>query len=323
MRALVCTALDGESFGPAEAPDPQPGPGEALIEVASAGVNFADTLMIRGQYQEKPELPFVPGLELAGRLRALGPDTAGPAPGTRVLALTGRGAFAELAVAPLSGLFPIPDAMDFDTAAGFAVTYGTAHGALRWHADLQPGETLMVHGAAGGVGLAAVECGKALGARVIASAGDPEKLEVAAAHGADALIDYRREDLKQRMRALTDGRGVDVVFDPVGGPVFDTSLRATAWGGRLVVIGFAAGTVQQIPANLLLVKNISVHGMYWGSNRTRAPERLAAQFAELFAWYEAGRIRPHVSHRYPLAQGAQALADLRARKTTGKVVIQP
>ena len=323
MRALVCTALDDDSLGLGELPRPEPGPNEVLVKVVAAGVNFADTLMVRGQYQEKPEPPFAPGLELAGLVNRLGDGVTGLTPGQRVMALTGRGAFAEYAVAKQSDVFVLPQEMDFDTAAGFAVTYGTAHGALRWHADLQPGETLMVHGAGGGVGLAAVECGKALGARVIASAGDAKKLQVAVDHGADATIDYRQEDVKTRMRALTEGQGVDVVFDPVGGPVFDASLRATAWGGRLVVIGFAAGEVQQIPANILLVKNISVHGMYWGSNRTMAPQRLATQFDELFAWYKAGKIKPYVSQGYALEDGAQAIADLRARKTTGKVVIRP
>jgi NADPH2:quinone reductase len=323
MRALVCTALDGESLGPGELPAPEPGPGEVLVKVAAAGVNFADTLMVAGTYQERPELPFAPGLELAGTVEALGEGVGRVKPGERVMALTGHGAFAEYAVAREADVFPIPEKMDFETAAGFAVTYGTAHGALRWHADLQPGETLMVHGAAGGVGLAAVECGKALGARVIASAGGPDKLQVARDHGADATIDYRAEDVKTRMRELTGGRGVDAVFDPVGGAVFDASLRATAWGGRLVVIGFAGGTVQQIPANILLVKNVSVHGMYWGANRIHAPERLAAQFAELFDWYLQGRIRPYVSHVYPLDEGARALADLKARKTKGKVAIRP
>uniref|UniRef100_UPI000E5D63F1 NADPH:quinone oxidoreductase family protein n=1 Tax=Algihabitans albus TaxID=2164067 RepID=UPI000E5D63F1 len=323
MRALVCSAIDGASVAPGDLPRPQPGPGEVLVKVAAAGVNFADTLIVRGQYQEKPELPFAPGLELSGVVEATGDGVTEPASGRRIMALTGLGAFAEYAVAKQSDAFPLPEEMDFDTAAGFAVTYGTAHGALRWHADLQPGETLMVHGAAGGVGLAAVECGKAMGARVIASAGSPEKLKVASDHGADATIDYRQEDVKTRMRELTEGRGVDVVFDPVGGQVFDASLRATAWGGRLVVIGFAAGEVQQIPANILLVKNISVHGMYWGSNRKMAPQRLAEQFAELFDWYKAGRIKPYISHAYALDEGAQALADLRARKTAGKVVIRP
>ena len=316
MRALVCSALDGTSVGPGDLPRPEPDPNEVLIKVAAAGVNFADTLIVRGEYQEKPEPPFAPGLELSGTVERIGEQVTAVAPGQRVMALTGLGGFAEYAVARQSDLFPLPEEMDFDTAAGFAVTYGTAHGALRWHADLQPRETLMVHGAAGGVGLAAVECGKAMGARVIASAGGPEKLKIASNHGADAVIDYRQEDVKSRMRELTDGRGVDVVFDPVGGAVFDASLRATAWGGRLVVIGFAAGEVQQIPANILLVKNISVHGMYWGSNRKMAPERLAAQF-------RAGRIKPYVSKSYQLEEGAQALADLRGRKTAGKVVIHP
>ena len=300
---------------------PRPGPGEVAIEVAVAGLNFADVLMIAGQYQDKPALPFSPGLESAGRVRELGPGVEGFAPGDRVMAFTGHGAFAEVALAASADLHPIPEAMDFETAAAFGVTYGTAHGALTWHADLQPGETLLVHGAAGGVGLAAVEVGKALGARVIATAGGPEKLAVARAHGADELVDYRSEDIRARVKGLTEGRGADVVFDPVGGKVFEASLRCVAWGGRLLVIGFAGGTVQQIPANLLLVKNVAAMGVYWGSNRKFAPARVTAQFVELFAWYQQGKLKPHVSHRLDLAEATQALTLLTSRQATGKVVL--
>lgn len=322
MRAVVCHRLEGpESLTVEERPEPQPGPGELSITVAAAGVNFADTLMVRGRYQERPELPFTPGLELAGEVRALGAGVTGFAPGDRVMAAVDGGAFAEVALARTQDVFPIPDAMDFEAAAGFPITYGTAHGALVWRAALQPGETLLVHGAAGGAGLAAVEVGKALGAEVIATAGGPAKLEIAAAHGADHLIDYKAEDIRERVKALTEGRGADVVFDPVGGAVFDASLRAVTWGGRLLVIGFAAGKVPEIPANILLVKNLSVLGLYWGAYRSKAPELLREQFAELAAWCAEGKLRPLVSHSLPLEEAPAALDLLLTRKATGKVLL--
>ncbi len=322
MRAVVCRELSGpQSLNVEEVPDPKPGPGEVAIDVAAAGVNFADTLMVTGKYQEKPELPFTPGLELAGRVTALGAGVTGVAPGDRVIGLVDRGAFAEVALVRADEVYPIPDSMDFDIAAGFPITYGTAHGALVWRADLKPGETLLVHGAAGGVGLAAVEVGKALGAEVIATAGGPEKLEIARAHGADHLVDYRSEDIRERVKALTGGRGADVVFDPVGGEVFMASLRAVAWGGRLLVIGFAAGKVPEIPANLLLVKNLAVLGLYWGAYRQKAPALLRAQFETLTGWYAEGRLAPLVSHRLDLAEAGRALDLLLTRKATGKVVL--
>ncbi len=322
MRAVVCRELSGpQSLSVEELPDPQPGPGEVAIAVAAAGVNFADTLMVTGKYQEKPELPFTPGLELAGTVTALGPGVTGVATGDRVIGLVDRGAFAEVALVRADEVYPIPDSMDFDIAAGFPITYGTAHGALVWRADLKPGETLLVHGAAGGVGLAAVEVGKALGAEVIATAGGPEKLEIARAHGADHLVDYRSEDIRERVKALTGGRGADVVFDPVGGEVFMASLRAVAWGGRLLVIGFAAGKVPEIPANLLLVKNLAVLGLYWGAYRQKAPALLRAQFETLTGWYAEGRLAPLVSHRLDLAEAGRALDLLLTRKATGKVVL--
>ncbi len=243
------------------------------------------------------------------------------APGDRVLAILDHGGFAELALAREADVFALPEGMDYETAAGFPITYGTAHGSLVWRANLQPGEVLLVHGAAGGVGLAAVEVGKALGARVIATAGGADKGKLAVEHGAEAAIDYREEDIKERVKALTGGRGADVVFDPVGGAVFDASLRCTAWSGRLLTIGFAAGEVPQVPANLLLVKNLSVIGCYWGSYRKHAPALLESEFEDLFGWFEEGRLSPHVSHALPLEQTAEAMDLLLSRRSTGKVVV--
>jgi len=322
MRAVLCRRWAGpEALTLEETDPPQAGPGEVLLRVEAAGLNFADCLMIEGKYQERPAFPFAPGLEAAGEVAAVGEGVTRVSPGDRVMALTDSGAFAEAAVARESGVFKIPDTMDWATAAGFPITYGTAHGALRWHADLQAGETLVVHGAAGGVGLAAVEVGKALGAQVIATAGGRDKLAVAQAHGADHLIDYRDEDIRKRVKAITDGRGADVIFDPVGGPVFEASLRSIAWRGRLLVIGFAGGQVPQIPANILLVKNIAAMGVYWGSYRKKDPARLQSEFTELFDWWQAGKLKPHVSHCLPLAEAAAALDLLKARKSTGKVVL--
>ena len=327
MRAVICRAWGGpETLAVEDMPLPEPGPDQVLIDVAAAGVNFADTLMIAGKYQEKPAFPFSPGLEIAGTLRRAGSNVSGLKEGQRVMALTDFGGYAETALARAGDVYPIPETLGperfgWAEAAGFPITYGTAHGALRWHADLQPGEVLLVHGAAGGVGLAAVEIGKAIGATVIATAGGPDKLAVAKAHGADHLIDYRSEDIRDRVKALTAGKGADVVFDPVGGDVFDASLRCIAWSGRLLVIGFAAGRVPQIPANILLVKNIAVMGVYWGSYRKHAPERLVEEFRELFGWFESGLLKPHVSHKLDLTQAAEAMALLLERRSTGKVVL--
>ena len=322
MRAMLCHEWGGpEALTLGEIESPRPGPGEVAVAVEAAGVNFADTLMIAGKYQEKPPFPFSPGLEVAGRVVAVGAKVTRIAPGQRVMALTDHGGFAEVALARESDVFAIPDSMTAVMAAGFPITYGTAHGALVWQARLQPDEDLLVHGAAGGVGLAAVEVGKALGARVIATAGGPEKLAIAEDHGADHLIDYKTQDIRAEVKAFTEGRGVDVVFDPVGGDVFDASLRCIAWGGRLLVIGFAAGRVPQIPANILLVKNVAAMGLYWGSYRKQAPALVAQQFADLFAWFEAGKLKPHVSHALPLSQAGEALTLLTGRRSTGKVVL--
>jgi NADPH2:quinone reductase len=322
MRAVLCKA-----FGPAsslvveEAAPPPMRDGAVRVAVAAAGVNFGDSLMVEGKYQEKPPFPFSPGFEIAGRITEAAPDVTGLKVGDRVMGTMPFGGYASEAVAAAGDVTRIPDRMPFDVAAGFPVAYGTSHGALEWRARLQPGETLLVHGAAGGVGLTAVEIGKAMGATVIATAGGPEKLEIARRHGADHLIDYSREDLRARLRELTGARGVDVVYDPVGGDAFDASLRAIAWEGRILVIGFAGGKVPQVPANILLVKNCDVIGFYWGSYRAKKPEQVRRSYEQLFRWYEEGRLRPHVSERLDLADAAQAIDALRTRKSTGKVVL--
>jgi len=325
MRAVLCEAWgEPEGLRLGEVDAPEPGPGEVRLAVHAAGVNFADILMVAGKYQEKPPFPFTPGLEAAGVVEAVGSKVTRIAPGDRVLALPASGAFAEAALAREDSVFAIPDAMDFVTAAGFAVTYGTAQGALDWRAQLRPGELLLIHGAAGGAGLATVEVGKAMGATVIATARGAEKLKVAEAHGADYLIDTATEDIRARVKEVAAGlgkQGAEVVFDPVGGALFEASLRCVAWGARLIVIGFAAGKVQQIPANILLVKNVSAIGFYWGSYRTRAPELVAAGYEQLFAWYAAGKLDPHVSYRLDISEAGAALNLLKSRKSTGKVVL--
>ncbi|HZS85453.1 MAG TPA: NADPH:quinone oxidoreductase family protein [Stellaceae bacterium] len=322
MRAVLCKA-----FGPPESlvvesvVPPALRPGTARVAVHAAGVNFADTLMIAGRYQERPPFPFTPGLEIAGEVLEVAADVTGLTPGARVLGTMEAGGYADEAVLPAASLTLLPDAMDYVTAAGFPVAYGTSHGALEWRARLRPGETLLVHGAAGGVGLTAVEIGKAMGATVIATAGSAEKLAIAKAHGADHLVDYAQESIRDRVRELTEGRGADVVYDPVGGDAFDASLRAIAWEGRILVIGFAGGRVPQIPANILLVKNCDVIGFYWGSYRKRRPDALRRSYEQLLAWFTAGKLKPHVSERYDLAEVAEALRALTTRRSTGKVVL--
>ncbi len=322
MRAILCRGWGGpDSLELAEIPPPAVGPGQVRIGVAAAGLNFADTLMIAGKYQEKPVFPFSPGLEVAGTVLEIGSDVTGLVTGQRVAAVLDHGGFAEQAVARAEDIFPIPESMDFATAAGFPIAYGTSHIALWERAGLKAGETLLVHGAAGGVGLTAVEIGKALGATVIASAKGQERLKVAAAHGADHLIDHPGEDVRDRVREITNGRGVDVVYDPVGGELFDKSLRSVAWGARLLVIGFAGGATQQIPANLLLVKNCSAIGLYWGSYRRQAPQLIAESFRALFAWFEDGKLKPLVSQQFPLEKATEALNLIAHRRATGKVVL--
>jgi NADPH2:quinone reductase len=296
-------------------------PGEVRVAVHAAGVNFADLLMVQGKYQEKPALPFSPGFEIAGVVSEVSPGAMSVRAGDRVLGMLEHGAYADEAVLPAARVVPIPARMDFATAAAFPVAYGTSHGALEWRARLKPGETLLVLGAAGGVGLTAVEIGKAMGATVIAVAGGAEKLAVARCQGADYMIDYSKEDLRGRIKEITGGRGPDVVYDPVGGDAFDQCLRSIAWKGRVIVIGFASGRVPQIPANLVLVKNCDVIGFYWGSYRKHEPDLVRRSLETLLSWFDAGKLKPHVSHRLDLAETARAMTLLAERKATGKVVL--
>lgn len=317
MRAWQIDSLDRPATL-TTLPDPAPGPGEARLAIHACGLNFADLLMAKGQYQEKPALPFIPGLELAGTVLDLGPGTQGPPPGTRVAVYAGQGGLAEQGCFPVTSLLPLPDSMSFAEAAGFQIAYGTSHLALAHKARLQPGETLLVLGAAGGVGLTAVEVGKLMGARVIACARGAEKLAIARAAGADEVIDSDTPDLKAALKSLG---GADVVYDPVGGDAFDAALRATRPDGRILAIGFASGTVPQVPANLLLVKNITVIGFWWGGYRAFAPHLLQDSLAILMRWHAEGRLHPHISHRLPLDRLPEGLELLRSRAATGKVVI--
>lgn len=323
MKAVLCRA-----FGPAESlsvedvPRQPVGPGEVRIRIRAAGLNFADTLMVAGQYQVKPPFPFVPGIEMAGEVVETGPAVHDLRPGMRVMTyLRAAGGFAEELVTSDALAVPIPDAMDFVTAAAFPIAYGTSHFALTYRGYLRPGETLLVLGAAGGVGLAAVEIGKQLGARVIAAAGGAEKCAIAREYGADETIDYRTESVRDRVRALTGGAGADVVFDPVGGDAFDQALRAVNWESRMLVIGFASGRVPQVPANLVLVKNVSVIGVVWGATSERDPHLIAGKLRELLRWWEEGKLRPRIATTYPLAEVREAMAALLSRKCAGKIVL--
>lgn len=320
MRAIVCPAF-GAALELRDVASPALAPTQVRIRVAAAGVNFADTLFIAGKYQEKVAPPLVPGMELAGTVTEVGGAVAGIAPGDRVMAAVTGGAFADEAVAEQTDVIRLPDSLDFVTAAGFPVAYGTSHLGLTAKAGLKAGEVLVVHGAAGGVGLTAVEIGVALGATVIATAGGPDKVQVALDHGAHHGIDYKAEDIRERVKQLTDGRGADVIYDPVGGAVFDASLRAIAPDGRILVIGFASGNVPQIPANILLVKNVTVIGYWWGAYRKLNPALVRDSLAECVQWWADGKLKPHVSQTLPLEQAADALALLKSRAATGKVVL--
>ena len=323
MRAIVC-----KTFGPPEslvveqvASLRAPGKREVKIEVHAAGVNFPDTLMVAGKYQVKPPFPFSPGMECAGVVLEVGDEVTEVNRGDRVMAMPGHGGMAEEVIAPASLVFRIPDSMTFEQAAGFAVTYGTVYYALVNRGRLQSGEVLMVHGAAGGVGSNAVEIGKILGATVIATAGSDEKLQVAQRLGAEHGINYSKESIKDRTKTLTGNRGADVIFDPVGGDVFGESLRSIAMEGRLLVIGFASGQIPEAPANLILLKNCSVVGVYWEGFAKRNPRQNRENFEELFRWFEAGKIKPPVSQVFPLDQVPKAMDALLSRQATGKLVI--
>ena len=322
MKAVLCKA-----HGPArdlvleDVASPTPKKNEILLDVHAASVNFPDTLIIEGKYQFQPPLPFSPGGEAAGVVAVAGESAGGFKVGDRVMALTGWGSFAEQVAVAAYNVLPIPEGMDFVTASAFGMTYGTSMHALRQRGQLQPGETLLVLGASGGVGLAAVEIGKAMGARVIAAASSAEKLQTAKAAGADELIDYSQNSLKDQIKRLTGGKGVDVIYDPVGGDLFDQAVRGLAWNGRLLVVGFASGRIPELPANLVLLKGAAVLGVFWGSFAQRQPADNAANFQQLFAWFAEGKLKPLVSKTYPLAEAGVAIGELAGRKAVGKLVV--
>jgi NADPH2:quinone reductase len=322
MKAVVC-----KQFGPPESlivedlPSPRPGPGEVVVSMKAASVNFPDVLIIQNKYQFKPPLPFSPGSELAGVVKEAGAGVAGFKAGDRVIAFTTYGAFAEEVKTEAARLLPLPEGMDFTTGAAFLLTYGTSDHALRDRAALRAGETLLVLGAAGGVGLAAIEIGKALGARVIACASSADKLAVCREHGADEGIDYAKEDLRERIQAIAGKSGVDVVYDPVGGPYTEPAFRSLAWRGRLLVVGFAAGEIPKLPLNLALLKGASVIGVFWGDFVRREPKEFERSLRQLGEWYRQGKLRPHVSQTFPLEKAVEALKLMAARQVKGKVVL--
>ena len=322
MKAVLCRQYGPpESLVLEELPSPMPGAGEAVVTVKAASVNFPDVLIIQNKYQFKPPLPFSPGSELAGIVKEVGAGVSAFKPGDKVIAFTTYGAFAEEAKTEASRLMPLPENMDFVSGAAFLLTYATSDHALRDRGALKAGETLLVLGAAGGVGLAAIEIGKALGARVIACASTDEKLAVCREHGADATINYAAEDLRERIKALTEGKGVDVVYDSVGGPYSEPAFRSLAWRGRLLVVGFAAGEIPKLPLNLALLKGASVVGVFWGDFARREPREFAASVRQLGQWYRGGKLRPHVSQTFPLEKAAEALKLMAARQVKGKVVL--
>ena len=323
MKAVLCKAWgDPETLTLETVSEPIPGAGEVLIDVKTAGVNFADTLMIQGRYQVKPPLPFIPGFEVAGIVAALGKNVPHLSVGRRVLAFVPWGAYAEKVAAPMNSVMPIPSNMPFTDAAAFAITYGTSHLALAHRGRLQAGETLLVHGASGGVGLTAVELGKRLGATVIATASSEEKLELCRRYGADHTINYAEDDFVSAVKDLTQGKGADVIFDPVGGEVFSKSLRCLAWEGRLLVVGFASGKIPNVPANLTLVKNTAVVGVFWGAYAQHGPDALMDSMKQLTDWYKDSHLTPHISATFKLEAAAAAMRSLMNRKSTGKVVLE-
>lgn len=322
MKAVLC-----KQYGPPsslvveEVPSLVPGAGQVLVEVHAAGVNFPDSLIIQGKYQFKPDRPFSPGAEVAGTVKGLGPGVTGLRVGDRVIAATTWGGYAQQVLAQAERVFRMPDGMDFETAAGFLIAYGTSHHALKDRGELKPGETVLVLGAAGGVGLAAVEIAKAMGARVIAAASSEEKLNVCREHGADETINYATQDLRERIKSITGERGVDVVYDPVGGALSEPALRSMAWRGRFLVVGFAAGPIPSIPLNLTLLKGCSIVGVFWGAFVRNEPQRNEEEMRELADWVREGKLRPRISGVYPLERCAEALQRVMDRQVIGKIVL--
>lgn len=322
MKALLCKAYgSADSLVVEDVPAPVPGQGEIRIGVRACGVNYPDNLLVAGKYQVKPPLPFSPGFELAGDVLEVGDGVANLQPGQRVAATCVGGAMAEEICVPAGNAVPIPDTMDYIDAAGFIIAYGTSYHALRQRAALQAGERLLVLGAGGGVGLTAVELGSLMGAEVIAAASAADKLELAASRGAMHLVNYAEPGFRERLRDLTGGHGVDVIYDPVGGDLFDTCLRAIAWKGRILIVGFASGVIQDIPANLPLLKGASIVGVFWGTFAQREPELSRDNMLALLRWFEEGKLTPCISKTYPLDQAPQAMKALLERRASGKLVV--
>lgn len=322
MRAVLSKEVGPpSSLVVEEVDDLSPGPGQVVIDVAGCGVNFPDLLMIEDNYQFKPARPFSPGGEVSGTIRSVGEGVEHLAVGDAVVAMIGNGGMAEQVAVAARSAIPVPAGVDLVTAAGFLTAHGTSHYALKHRAALQPGETLLVLGAAGGVGLAAVELGKLMGARVIAAASSDEKLELCRAYGADEVINYTTEDLRGRLKELAGKDGIDVCYDPVGGDLSEPALRSMAWDGRFLVIGFAAGDIPKVPLNLPLLKNCQIVGVFWGASTAREPERYRADIAELLGWLGEGKLKPHVSATFPLDRAGEAIAELAGRKAQGKIVV--
>jgi len=323
MRAIVAEKISKPSdLKLVDLPTPEPGQGQIRIDVKAAALNFADTLIIGHKYQVRPEFPFSPGFEVAGIVSAVGPDVTDFSVGDRVMATMDYGAYREQVIVEAYLAHAIPDAMDFVTAASFPVAYGTSYVGLLRRSHISAGETVLVHGAAGGVGLTAVEIAKAAGARVIATASSDAKCQITMDHGADVAINLSNGAFRDQVKEITGGAGADVIYDPVGGDVFDQSLRCINWGGRLLVIGFAAGRIPEIPANLLLVKSCSAIGVFWSSHRRREPMTLRDDYRHLFQWWEAGKLKPLVGATYPLAEAGEAMNVLLSRKVGGKIVLE-
>jgi NADPH:quinone reductase len=324
MKALVATRPSTpDDLTIADLPDPEAGPGQAVVRVEAVALNFFDLLIIAGKYQYKPDFPFSPGAEFAGTVERLGPGVTGFKPGDRVIGYAGWGAARERIAVPAARLILMPAGVDANRAAGLIVVYGTSYYALKQRAGLKPGETLAVLGASGGVGLAAVELGKIMGARVIACASSDDKLDFAREHGADEGLNYADTDLRDGLRKLGGDHGIDVVYDPIGDKYAEPALRSLAWYGRYLVVGFAAGQIPKLPLNLVLLKSCDVRGVFWGSWTEREPEAHRTNTADLLRWCAEGRISAHVHAAYPLAEGARALKDIADRKVMGKVVLRP
>ena len=324
MKAILCTHYGGpDELALAEIPAPTAGPGEAVVRIKAAALNFFDTLIIAGKYQYKPPFPFSPASEFAGVVESVGPGAAGVAPGDRVVGSIGSGAARESVAVAARQLVKLPDQLDFDRAAGLTVTYCTTLYALRDRGALKPGEALVVLGASGGVGLAAIEIGKIMGARVIACASSDEKLAFARSHGADETVNYASEDLRSALKRLGGERGIDVVYDPVGGPYAEPAVRSLGWEGRYLVIGFATGEIPKLPLNLVLLKSCDIRGVIWGAWTQRQPQAQHALMSEIVRWCGEGKLSAHVHAVYPLAEIATALKAIADRKVMGKIVLRP